>query len=512
MDSLKILSLNVRGIRNKEKRKSIFSWIKNQKAKIVFLQETHVTKELQNLIENELKGTWVFANGNNRSCGVCVYISNIIDVKIINHKASMDGRKILINLSIDGEEFTLLNIYAPTNKTNREKFFKRLKTFIRRNCNNMSKLIIGGDLNCVLNPRLDTKGARSVYKPSNALGGIIKSFSLCDIWRKLHPNVYQFTWRQLSLGVSSRIDFWLVSNDIIPYIENACIKPAVRADHNSIMLNVKLNKVKRGPGYWKLNVSILKDDSYVKEVKQCIVKCKDEFSKENPHVRWEMCKVKIKELTQAFCKKKARQCRKELAETEKELDKLEGKINNGDDSPDVCKKYTETKSKLDNYYKQRCKGASIRARVKWFEEGERNTKYFLNLEKSQGVRKQLTKVRNKSNQVVTNGEDVLKETVQFYECLYKSQDISNADICTYMDNVEAPKLNRDDSACCEGLLTVDECKRAVFKMKKNKTPGSDGLPIEWYQTFWNDISYLMVNSLNFGYKMASYHVVNEKGL
>ncbi len=223
-------------------------------------------------------------------------------------------------------------------------------------------------------------------------------------------------------------------------------------------------------------------------------------------------RLKSKNSHKRFVRKKARQCRKEFAETEKELDKLEGKINNGDNSPDVCKKYTETKSKLDDYYKQRCKGASIRARVKWFEEGERNTKYFLNLEKSQGVRKQLTKVRNKNNQVVTNGEDVLKETVQFYERLYKSQDISNADICTYMNNVEAPKLNGDDSACCEGLLTVDECKRAVFKMKKNKTPGSDGLPIEWYQTFWNDISYLMVNSLNFSYTNGQLSCSQRKGI
>ena len=219
MNSFKILSLNVRGIRNKEKKKTLFSWIRNQKAKIVFLQETHATNDLQKLIENELKGTWVFANGDNRARGVCVYISNTLECQIVNFKATSDGRKILISLMINGEEFTLLNVYAPTNKSNREQFFKRLKTFIRRNCKNMSKLIIGGDMNCVLNPSKDTKGARSMYKPSNALVSIIKPFTLCDIWRKLHPNVFQFTWRQLSLGVSSRIDFWLVSDNVMASIE-----------------------------------------------------------------------------------------------------------------------------------------------------------------------------------------------------------------------------------------------------------------------------------------------------
>ena len=123
MNSYKILSLNVRGIRNKEKRKTIFSRIRNQKAKIVFSQETHATDDLQKLIENELKGTWVFANGDNRARGVCDYISNTLECQTVNFKATSDGRKILINLLINGEEFTLLNVYAHTNKSNREQFF-----------------------------------------------------------------------------------------------------------------------------------------------------------------------------------------------------------------------------------------------------------------------------------------------------------------------------------------------------------------------------------------------------
>ena len=47
-------------------------------------------------------------------------------------------------------------------------------------------------------------------------------------------------------------------------IENACIKPTVRTDHNAFLLSLKMNNAKRGPGYWKMNVSILNDDNYVK--------------------------------------------------------------------------------------------------------------------------------------------------------------------------------------------------------------------------------------------------------
>ena len=75
-------------------------------------------------------------------------------------------------------------------------------------------------------------------------------------------------------------------------IENACIKLTIRTDYNAILLGLKMNNVKRGPGYWKMNVSVLNNDYYVKEVKQCIAICENEYSNENPAIKWEICKIK----------------------------------------------------------------------------------------------------------------------------------------------------------------------------------------------------------------------------
>ena len=42
--NINMLSLNVRGIGNVKKRKKLFCWLQNQKANVIFLQETHCTK------------------------------------------------------------------------------------------------------------------------------------------------------------------------------------------------------------------------------------------------------------------------------------------------------------------------------------------------------------------------------------------------------------------------------------------------------------------------------------
>ena len=44
----------------------------------------------------------------------------------------------------------------------------------------------------------------------------------------------------------------------------------------------------------------------------------------------------------------------------------------------------------------------VRRRAKWFEKGKRNTKCFLNLEKSSHDRKQISEIRNEEGNIVSN--------------------------------------------------------------------------------------------------------------
>ena len=58
-------------------------------------------------------------------------------------------------------------------------------------------------------------------------------------------------------------------------------------------------------------------------------------------------------------------------------------------------------------------------------------------------------------------------------------------------------LTPEDKEKCEGLLTKEECLQALKDMSLNKTPGSDGLAVEFYKVFWSDISDHLLNALNY---------------
>ncbi|CAH3187433.1 unnamed protein product, partial [Porites lobata] len=66
--NLKLVSLNVRGISNFTKRRTIYTWCRKQKADFVFLQETHSKKETEVQWKNEWGGEILFSHGSPNSC------------------------------------------------------------------------------------------------------------------------------------------------------------------------------------------------------------------------------------------------------------------------------------------------------------------------------------------------------------------------------------------------------------------------------------------------------------
>ena len=162
---------------------------------------------------------------------------------------------------------------------------------------------------------------------------------------------------------------------------------------------------------------------------------------------------------------------------------------------ELQKEYLEKKTELEKIYVNECKGAGIRSRVRWMEKGEKNTKYFMSLEKRNAEKKNIYRLKH-GKKIITEQTKVLEEVVNFYEELYTSKHVNEENIKSYFDKVHVPSLSEEEKKTCEGLLSITECKKAVFNMAKNKSPVLDGLPIEFYRVFWADIEVIIVNALN----------------
>ena len=61
-------------------------------------------------------------------------------------------------------------------------------------------------------------------------------------------------------------------------------------------------------------------------------------------------------------------------------------------------------------------------------------------------------------------------------------------------------------------MTRAECLKALKEMDSNKTPGSDRLPAEFYNIFWNDIADFLLGSINYAYKTGQLSVSQKRGI
>ena len=57
-------------------------------------------------------------------------------------------------------------------------------------------------------------------------------------------------------------------------------------------------------------------------------------------------------------------------------------------------------------------------------------------------------------------------------------------IVHYLNEVDCPTLTQCDKDMCDAIPTMDEYKAAVNYMKNDNSPGSDGIPSEFYKCFF----------------------------
>ena len=151
MSVLKFLLLNVRGLRNEEKRRSIFSYLKNQKANVYLLQETFSNSKEEKIWTAEWGGQIFYSHGSNHSRGVCVLIkpNSPLHVEIV--ELDVNGRFIILCLETPGEiNLNVVNVYPPTDPREEIDFINSFSKKII-SLTNTSSLIIAGDWNTTLN-------------------------------------------------------------------------------------------------------------------------------------------------------------------------------------------------------------------------------------------------------------------------------------------------------------------------------------------------------------------------
>lgn len=99
----------------------------------------------------------------------------------------------LLDATINEIDVKLLNIYAPNLEETQVLFYNFLRKFIAKHANCSDRILLGGDLNFIMDPTLDSVGEclAETSKRKKILSEIqdrLSEFDLHDYWRLKHPD------------------------------------------------------------------------------------------------------------------------------------------------------------------------------------------------------------------------------------------------------------------------------------------------------------------------------------
>ena len=208
------------------------------------------------------------ANGKQKKAGVPILISNKVDLKIKNIIRDKEGHYIMIKGSVQKEDITIINIYAPN--IGAPQYIRQTLTDIKGEID--SNTIIVRDFNTPLTP-MDRSSKQKINKETQVLNDTLDKMDLIDIFRIFHPNAEEYTFFSSAHGTFSRIDHILSHKSNLSKFKKIEIISSVFSDHNAMKLDINYKKkTVRNTNTGRLNNTFLNSQQVTKEIKRKIKK------------------------------------------------------------------------------------------------------------------------------------------------------------------------------------------------------------------------------------------------
>ena len=237
--SLQLLSLNVNGLRGRQKRAALFAALQAGPWHVVALQETHHASQAEAAQwcregagpTAPWDGPSFWASGTSASRGVALlFKASPLLSSITPAAVDPNGRFVAAQGNLCGCQITLASVYAPVERQERAPVFQHsLMPALPAG----TPLALGGDWNCVAGDQ-DLVGGQPSTRQSGFHSGLLplqQALGLLDAFRHLHPQASEFTHTATSGSSSARIDRWLVSDSLVSAITAAIVSDFQPADH-----------------------------------------------------------------------------------------------------------------------------------------------------------------------------------------------------------------------------------------------------------------------------------------
>ena len=515
---LKLLSVNVQGLRTREKRLTLFHALLQGQWDIVFLQETHHTSniEAETWLQQgagpgrplQWQGFWSHGSATRKGTGILINPGSDFQAAPEAVVTDRAGRIVRVDGTLHDEPLTLVNVYAPCEKETRVDFFLNgLQSLLPTD----RPMCVGGDFNCIPSQH-DQQGSASQHRLVGYQGGlelVQDRLDLVDAWRHQHPtDRHGFTHRADTSA--SRLDRWLISHSLLGRLYNTAIEisAGLPGDHVPVSMTLRpTTHLPRGPGVWGFPVHLLDTPALHDRIVHAIHTHTASFATDSTTPAadlWESLKRKIRDVAQLYSFQAAKEKRKQQTLWQKKMAAAAAALANNPADATAAQHWQDARQAIQDDMVQLAQQAALRAGVLWQDFGEQSSFWFHRMGKRRQAQTtiasllvdpmdQATEFQLTSPAARAKAEHVISEYYSGDSAaglfrLYPTDETAQNALLDSLDRFLMPTLaDSSQEAPSSGDFTADELERVLSTTANNKRPGPDGLPYEFYKCFWPDL-------------------------
>ena len=396
------------------------------------------------------------------------------------------GRGVAVNYG----SVQIVNIYAPSgssNRTERETFFNsEIVQILPHTCTDM---ILAGDFNCILSQN-DSTGNRPC---SRALDRLVQGLHLTDAWdAQLHPQAFT----HYTPTGAARIDRFYLTEDLYRNKQGVETLVAAFTDHLAVLLRVKLMTpaTHRGRNRWRMNTTILDDITFRAHLTDAWGEWKTHQRRFPDIVHWWVHYVKrrIKDLFTRECVERNRD-RRRMEEFYYTV--MYEILQRPEPHAEKLSKLKQMKARIIRLNTNHGKRILLDLPEQDRAVDEPPTlHHLLKARKRQGNRL-INQIIDENNETHNTSTSILKAFSSHFQRTFQPIKTSEHSI-TQLIRCGLRKISPETNTSLTCPISKEELMKAIYAGKPHKSPGIDGICLEFYKIAWEVIKNEMLQIMN----------------
>lgn len=283
----------------------------------------------------------------------------------------------------------------------------------------------------------------------------------------------------------SRIDCFLVSRQLISSITSPTIGNIDISDHAMISLVLNLNSTGINQSRWRMNTDIILNETNKPKLLAAI----QDYFILNPEgstsmiTRWDAFKAYIRGVTISIMAYENKKFHATVKDIQTQIAKFE-RLFISSNNPQYKFKLQKLRYEFNSILSKRAGIQISNAKARFSFNANRSGKLLANYLRIKKGKTQITSIHGAHGKIALSQNEIVNEFLSFYSTLYNKPDFQDVSLIdSFLKSCDLPKISQSDKIGLDAPISKDELLLAIKSLKKNKSPGPDGIPAEFYKEF-----------------------------